>query len=230
MEDSNQSPQSQEINSQMSSPPNNSSGSKLIPIILGIATVIVIAIGAYILGSNQTETPILYPVQPTPTSSPTPTIDLTANWKTYTNDKYGYSIKYPSSWGQLHDNNAIDPIKGEADSESPYITVYKKDSLEFDSNNAEGISIWVLPYTSKSFNESIERHKGNTIAYSKFIKESKQVINAIDMTLIETDVAGDDKIKPHNSRNYFFLTPDGRHYINIWVRDNSQQANKKSLI
>lgn len=28
----------------------------------------------------------------------TPTPDLTANWKTYTNEKYGYSFKYPSDW------------------------------------------------------------------------------------------------------------------------------------
>lgn len=29
-------------------------------------------------------------------SSPTP--DPTVNWKTYTNTKYGYSVKYPSNW------------------------------------------------------------------------------------------------------------------------------------
>ncbi len=34
------------------------------------------------------------------TSSPisTPLVDPTANWKTYTNAQYGYSIKYPSGW------------------------------------------------------------------------------------------------------------------------------------
>lgn len=32
---------------------------------------------------------------PCPKSSPTPPIDPTANWKTYINLKYGYSIKYP---------------------------------------------------------------------------------------------------------------------------------------
>lgn len=42
-------------------------------------------------------------VQPTPTlqtsiTSPIPTIDPTANWKTHKNGKYGFSIKYPKSW------------------------------------------------------------------------------------------------------------------------------------
>ena len=32
------------------------------------------------------------------TVTPTPTSDLTANWKTYTNTEYGYSIKYPPNW------------------------------------------------------------------------------------------------------------------------------------
>ncbi|MDO8551463.1 MAG: PsbP-related protein [bacterium] len=32
------------------------------------------------------------------TTTPTPTHDPTANWKTYTNTKYGYSIKYPKDW------------------------------------------------------------------------------------------------------------------------------------
>lgn len=32
------------------------------------------------------------------TSSPVPTIDPTANWKTYTNTKHGFSFKYPSTW------------------------------------------------------------------------------------------------------------------------------------
>jgi predicted small lipoprotein YifL len=37
---------------------------------------------------------------PSPTTEPTPveTTDPTADWKTYTNTKYGYSFKHPSSW------------------------------------------------------------------------------------------------------------------------------------
>lgn len=48
------------------------------------------------LASYQTQ-PV---VSPTPTAyqSPIPTIDPIANWKTYTGEKYGFSIKYPAGW------------------------------------------------------------------------------------------------------------------------------------
>jgi len=47
---------------------------------------------------TPTPTTVVIPTQiPIATSTPmsTPTSDPTANWKTYTNTKYGYSIKYP---------------------------------------------------------------------------------------------------------------------------------------
>ena len=42
---------------------------------------------------------------PAPTSSP----DLTAGWKTYTNTKYGFSLKYPSDWSEkiIEENQSL---------------------------------------------------------------------------------------------------------------------------
>lgn len=75
-------------------------GQILIWIIVGVL-VIAVAGGAYYLGRSTTPKPSATPnvisqtPQPTPTSSP---VDETANWKTYTNDRFGYSIKYPNIW------------------------------------------------------------------------------------------------------------------------------------
>lgn len=59
---------------------------------------ITLAIVGYVLTTKQNQT---VNQQPTTTSpavtqlSPIPTVDTTANWKTYTNSVLGYTIKYP---------------------------------------------------------------------------------------------------------------------------------------
>ncbi|MCL5795597.1 MAG: hypothetical protein M1338_04575 [Patescibacteria group bacterium] len=61
-----------------------------------ILVILVLAIGAvggyYYFKNKDTKT-----APTTPTLTPTATVDMTT-WKTYTNKKYGYSIKYPSNW------------------------------------------------------------------------------------------------------------------------------------
>ena len=47
---------------------------------------------------NPSPTVITPRATSTPTPSPSTTSDQTANWKTYTNTKYGYSFKYPADY------------------------------------------------------------------------------------------------------------------------------------
>lgn len=79
--------------------------------IIGLTTfVLIISTGAYFLGKNNQSTS----TQQAPSSiianppkivpSPTSTPDPTANWKTYSNTKYGYSLKYPTSVTLREDN------------------------------------------------------------------------------------------------------------------------------
>lgn len=74
--------------------------------ILIIVVVCAILFGAigYVIGNKKTTTPEV-PVEPTitddqtsPVVDETATADVTANWKTYTNDQFGFSIKYPSDY------------------------------------------------------------------------------------------------------------------------------------
>lgn len=76
-------------------------GLATILIVLILAGAIALATGAYYLGTRRSETlqERVDKQNPnfSPTTKPTPTnVDETANWKTYTNIKYGYLIKYPS--------------------------------------------------------------------------------------------------------------------------------------
>lgn len=60
---------------------------------LGVLLLTGIVFGIYQYAQNQI--PLEPAGEPTPTLIATPTPDLTADWETYTNTKYGYSIKYP---------------------------------------------------------------------------------------------------------------------------------------
>lgn len=69
-------------------------------LLLGALVIIAALLGSgvtYLALQSKTQQP-----QPTPVAqtqpSPTPTPDPTANWQTYANTQYGFSIKYPSSW------------------------------------------------------------------------------------------------------------------------------------
>ncbi len=56
-----------------------------------------------IVKSSSTNPALLDPASPAVQISPTPsaTADPTAGWKTYTNTKYKFSIKYPNNWEYL---------------------------------------------------------------------------------------------------------------------------------
>lgn len=60
--------------------------------------VVVIIILAGIGGYYFLKKPAKVVVSPTPTATPTVTVNPTANWKTYTNNQYGYEFKYPNNY------------------------------------------------------------------------------------------------------------------------------------
>jgi len=70
----------------------NQKGFSPILIILGILLIIATTSGAFYFGKYPT---IKSQIQNPVTTSPNPT-DETADWQTYTDDKMGYSIKYPA--------------------------------------------------------------------------------------------------------------------------------------
>jgi len=69
---------------------------KILGGILGALVFAGAIFGAYKLGQKQVQ-PAAQPT-PTPEVVATPTPDPTADWETYTNTKYGYSIKYPNTF------------------------------------------------------------------------------------------------------------------------------------
>ena len=66
---------------------------KILIVVFGILILAGAVFGAYKFGRRQVQ-PASQPT-PTPVAVATTTPDETANWETYTNIEYGYSIKYP---------------------------------------------------------------------------------------------------------------------------------------
>jgi len=67
----------------------------LIPIL--IVLIIAALVGGYLIYQKQTKSTSTPSSQQTIQISPSP-VDSTANWKTYTNTKYNFQLKYPLDW------------------------------------------------------------------------------------------------------------------------------------
>lgn len=86
----------------------------LILLIIFLATIIGVTVG-YLLGSSKNQpivsAPVVSPAIVISSPIPTTTPDLTANWKTYTNEKYKFSLKYPNDWTfiDVYDSKVAQP-------------------------------------------------------------------------------------------------------------------------
>lgn len=128
---------------------------KLLPyIVIGIL-VIAGVVGAsyyYFVIKKPAETPLLPPPAEQPAQPPAEApseevlVDETANWKTYTNTKFGYSFKLPKHWYGLfgqdnetriqtfenYDSNLITPTYSPEDRIHLEVFVYPKDYSDYN--------------------------------------------------------------------------------------------------
>lgn len=96
--------------------PNQNEPKTISPGLLTTLIVVILAAAGFFgwnyLQKQKVVTPVVAPITTTeitpsimPSTAPTTTADIsTADWKTYTNDKNGFSFKYPSDWTKGEDN------------------------------------------------------------------------------------------------------------------------------
>ncbi len=126
-------------------PPPVESGSKTKFILGFVCALLLLVVGGgvyYFMGNQQTGnsnqlTTISQTVQPT--------IDPTANWKTYENEKYKMQFKYPSSWQVLYDKQP-DPTGNPS-----------KYSIVLQNNNETALSVTLLKSNQYKTFESLSR-------------------------------------------------------------------------
>lgn len=103
---------------------------------------------------------------PTPTViiEPTPTPDPTADWKTYTNTKYGFSFKYPNEVINIGSTTSSDSI-----------------NLKKDDSNFAVISI----YQNMSVNDYLKKYEsGDPLAPTTNVSTTEIVFNNIEATKV----------------------------------------------
>ena len=107
--------------------------------ILSLSIFIIFLFGLGIFVKSLKPQPIPSPT-PLAVIKPTPTSDLTANWKTYTNTKYGYSFKYPSSFF----------VREETTGGILYVDLKDSSGSEFRFESSSGPNGWFEHFKSKS--------------------------------------------------------------------------------
>lgn len=95
----------------------NQKGFAPILIALGIILILGIVGGTYYLGTLKNQQAVSFGNKPqsqnpgVTSQTPQPTPNETANWKTYTDTKYGFSLKYPINYNVAVLDNTKDLIK-----------------------------------------------------------------------------------------------------------------------
>ena len=76
----------------------------VVPLLLGIIALLVIGGGVYIYQNKKAEVPS------TNTNTEVNSENVTSNWKTYTNTKYGFEFQYPPTYTAKTENDSRNTI------------------------------------------------------------------------------------------------------------------------
>lgn len=124
---------------------------KIALIIIGFLVVLGLFLNAYLLLKKEksatvtipipTATPTSISVLPTNIPTPLPTTSETANWKTYTNTKAGFQVKYPPRYSEPGLPSGI------GNSPKIFADENSEGDIIFGETSDDSFSIFVFPFT-----------------------------------------------------------------------------------
>ena len=175
-------------------------------ILLAIIVIAAMAAGGYYLGMNvNSGSPEPTPVQTIePLATPTATPDPTADWKSYTNDKYYFSIKHPDTFTVLTEKEA--GISGPNTGKPSLVTTLgDKTTISTGSDKPfDGFSIYTLDISSTTFDKYIEGEVAAVKKAASGVADAKAVdLKVGDLTF--TTIQREEGIM-----DYYIATADGK--------------------
>jgi len=182
-------------------------------IILVILSLSLTGYFAYQNFQIKKEQPNLAQITPTPTTeTPSPTTDPTINWKTYNNDLYKFSFKYPSRWSEI-------PPTGEAYPEG-YILIGGKTKEDL-------LHLSVIPYVGSADNLTTKYQQNPSLFSStnwgELGKEKEQkTIGNWDIVWFENDVTALASGKEITFKVTNILFTNGKLGFLIHTQDNNK--------
>jgi len=142
------------------------------------------------------------PLPPKITLQPSPGQDPTANWKTYANTKYGYSIKYPQ---ELNIYTRVESLPGNEEQRKLHTTccigIYNKDSI-------------ILGVDAFEEKRTLEQYKNELLAKDPKDVSNLRTIKILDKEALEYNFTSNKIVTLiDNNTRYNFLYIKGDHYL-----------------
>jgi hypothetical protein len=181
--------------------------------VFSILVLLLLISAGYLYYQNQQLKTMLATYQSLPSPAHIPTTDPTENWKVYTNNQMGFSLRVPSDWfthpetKQLYGYNTNISYPVDNPSTQDFIENQKANiSIALSSNNGESL-------------DKIAQSKINS-PYSPFSNETRDTKIDGENAIVLTFKSGGEYLLVNHGKNYYSISgfnPEGNEEINTTI-------------